>query len=432
MRAYSERSRDELLKIREKLEQEYQQSKTQGLALNMSRGNPAELQLDLSMGMLDVLNSQTALRSEDGVDCRNYGGLDGIPEARQLIADMLEINSNNVIARGNSSLNLMYDSISKSMTHGVNGTLPWCKLGEIKFLCPAPGYDRHFSIMEHFGIEMITIPMTQEGPDMDMVEHLVKKDASIKGIWCVPKYSNPQGITYSDATVRRFANLSPAAKDFRIYWDNAYVEHHLYENQRDELLNIMDECKNTGKEDMVYIFCSTSKISFAGSGIAALATSEKNIKDILGYLTVQTIGPDKINQLRHVKFFKGIQGLRKHMCKHADILRPKFELVLKIFNQELSGLDIGVWNNPKGGYFIAFDTLDGCAKAVVEKAKDAGLIMTNAGATYPYSHDPKDSNLRLAPSYPNLTELAAAVNVFVLCVKIVSIEKILADKEKAV
>ena len=430
MQAYMKKNRAELLTIKAELERSYEQSKTEGLALNMSRGNPADNQLDLSMKMLDVLDAQTPLKLDTGFDYRSYGGLDGIPEAKQLIAEMLEVKTDNVIVQGNSSLNLMYDSISRSFTHGVLGEMAWCKCDTLKFLCPSPGYDRHFAITEHFGIELITIPMNDDGPDMDMIETLVKEDASIKGIWCVPKYSNPLGITYSDDVVKRFARLQPAAKDFRLYWDNAYAEHHLYSDKQETLLNILEECEIAGNPDMPYIFCSTSKISFAGSGIAALATSVKNIQDILQKLSIQTIGPDKLNQLRHVKFFGNIETLRQHMCKHADIIRPKFEMVLRILEEELSELGIGEWRTPKGGYFISFDTLPNCAKEVVEKAAIAGLTMTSAGATYPYGKDPEDKNIRIAPSFPNLEDLEKAVNIFALCVKIVSIEKILSMEDK--
>ena len=314
------------------------------------------------------------------------------------------------------------------MTHGVMGSTPWAKLDKVKFLCPVPGYDRHFAITEYFGIEMINVPMTPTGPDMDMVERLVREDESIKGIWCVPKYSNPQGITYSDDTVRRFAQLQPAAKDFRIYWDNAYGIHHLYEDKQDYLPEILLECKKAGNPDMVYKFCSTSKVSFPGSGIAAIAASKDNLVNIRKQMTIQTIGHDKLNQLRHVRFYKDIHGMVEHMKKHADILRPKFETVLDVLEKELGGLGIGNWIRPRGGYFISFDALPGCAKAIVAKAKEAGVVMTNAGATFPYGKDPDDSNIRIAPSFPTPEELAMAAEVFVLSVKLVSIDKILETK----
>ena len=334
----------------------------------------------------------------------------------------------NIIIYGNSSLNVMYDTVARSMTHGVCGSTPWCKLDEVKFLCPVPGYDRHFAITEYFGIKMINIPMTESGPDMDLVEQYVNNDPSVKGIWCVPKYSNPQGITYSDETVLRFARLKPAAEDFRIYWDNAYGIHHLYEDKQDNLIEILMACKQEGNPDMVFKFCSTSKVSFPGSGVAAIGASKRNIDFIKQQMTIQTIGHDKLNQLRHVRFFKDIHGMVLHMRKHADILRPKFETVLNGLKNELGGLEIGSWLEPRGGYFISFDALPGCAKAIVAKAKEAGLVMTPAGATFPYGKDPQDSNIRIAPSYPTPEELAVAVELFVLCVKLVSIDKILEEK----
>ena len=428
MTAYTDRSREELLQEKELLEAKFQEIKGKGLKLDMSRGKPSEAQLNLSMGMMDVLNSTTDLRCSVGVDCRNYGVLDGIPEAKELLADMTEVSPDNIIIYGNSSLNVMYDTVARSMTHGVCGSTPWCKLDEVKFLCPVPGYDRHFAITEYFGIKMINIPMTESGPDMDLVEQYVNNDPSVKGIWCVPKYSNPQGITYSDETVLRFARLKPAAEDFRIYWDNAYGIHHLYEDKQDNLIEILMACKQEGNPDMVFKFCSTSKVSFPGSGVAAIGASKRNIDFIKQQMTIQTIGHDKLNQLRHVRFFKDIHGMVLHMRKHADILRPKFETVLNGLKNELGGLEIGSWLEPRGGYFISFDALPGCAKAIVAKAKEAGLVMTPAGATFPYGKDPQDSNIRIAPSYPTPEELAVAVELFVLCVKLVSIDKILEEK----
>ena len=428
MTAYKDRSREELLQEKELLEAKFQEIKGKGLKLDMSRGKPSEAQLNLSMGMMDVLNSTTDLRCSVGVDCRNYGVLDGIPEAKELLADMTEVSPDNIIIYGNSSLNVMYDTVARSMTHGVCGSTPWCKLDEVKFLCPVPGYDRHFAITEYFGIKMINIPMTESGPDMDLVEQYVNNDPSVKGIWCVPKYSNPQGITYSDETVLRFARLKPAAEDFRIYWDNAYGIHHLYEDKQDNLIEILMACKQEGNPDMVFKFCSTSKVSFPGSGVAAIGASKRNIDFIKQQMTIQTIGHDKLNQLRHVRFFKDIHGMVLHMRKHADILRPKFETVLNGLKNELGGLEIGSWLEPRGGYFISFNALPGCAKAIVAKAKEAGLVMTPAGATFPYGKDPQDSNIRIAPSYPTPEELAVAVELFVLCVKLVSIDKILEEK----
>lgn len=425
MKAYCELGKEELLKLKEELSAAYTDAKAKGMKLDMSRGKPAASQLELGMGMLDILNSESNMLTETGLDTRNYGVLDGIPEAKKLIADMIDVQPEQVIVCGNASLTIMYDTISRSMVHGVLGNTPWCKFDHLKFLCPAPGYDRHFAITKHFGIEMITIPMTPQGPDMDMVEKLVEEDDSIKGIWCVPKYSNPQGYSYSDETVRRFASLKPAAKDFRIFWDNAYAIHHLYEDRQDTILEILDECAKAGNPDMVYEFCSTSKVSFAGSGIAAIASSKANLDDMRKSMTVQTIGYDKINQLRHVRYFKDINGVKDHMKKHADALRPKFEAVLEILNRELSGLSIGTWTTPNGGYFISFETMDGCAKAVVQKCKEAGMVLTGAGATFPYGEDPRDSNIRIAPSFPTPEEMAKAADLFVLCVKLVSVDKLL-------
>ena len=431
MKSYQEMTNEELLQEKKVLEAEYKKYQKRGLQLDMSRGKPSADQLDLSMGMMDVLSSSMDLACEDGTDCRNYGVLGGIQEAKVLIGDMIECNPDNIIIYGNSSLNTMYDIVSHSMTHGVMGSTPWCKLDKVKFLCTVPGYDRHFAITEHFGIEMINIPMLETGPDMDLVEDLVSKDDAIKGIWCVPKYSNPQGITYSDETVRRFARLKPAASDFRIYWDNAYGVHHLYDIDQDSLIEILAECKRVGNPDLVYKFCSTSKISFPGSGIAAVATSANNLEELKKQLQVQTIGHDKVNQLRHVRFFKDIYGMTEHMKKHAEQMRHKFEAVLEVLDRELSGLGIGEWTKPNGGYFISFESMEGCAKAIVAKCREAGVVLTGAGATFPYGKDPKDSNIRLAPTYPAPEELAMAADLFVLCVKLVSVEKLLKGNGEA-
>lgn len=425
MKTYAEMSREELLNIKEELEKEYSEAKNLNLALDMSRGKPEKAQLELSMDMLDSINGKTLLETEDGTDCRNYGILDGIPEAKKLMADIMGVKPENVIVYGNASLNIMYDTISRSMTHGVMGNTPWCKLDKVKFLCPVPGYDRHFAITERFGIEMINIPMTEDGPDMDLIEELVK-DEAVKGIWCVPKYSNPQGVVYSDTVIKRLAALKPAAADFRIFWDNAYAVHHLYEEV--EILEILEECAKAGNPDMVYEFCSTSKITFPGAGVAAMASSVANISEIKKQMTIQTIGHDKINQLRHVKYFKDINGIKEHMKKHADILRPKFEAVVSTLERELGGLNIGSWITPKGGYFVSFEAMEGCAKEIVAKCKEAGVVMTGAGATYPYGKDPKDSNIRIAPSFPSAEELSQAANLFTLCVKLVSVNKILENK----
>lgn len=429
MKSYLEMSKEELEQLRAELKAAYRKYQDMELSLNMSRGKPCKEQLDLSMELMDILNSDSDLTCEDGTDCRNYGVLDGLPEAKELIGAMMENKPDNIIIYGNSSLNVMYDCISRSYTHGVMGNTPWCKLDKIKWLCPVPGYDRHFGITEYFGIEMINIPMTEQGPDMDLVEKLVSEDEAIKGIWCVPKYSNPQGYSYSDETVRRFARLAPAAKDFRIYWDNAYGVHHLYDDRQDQLIEILHECKKAGNPDMVYKFASTSKITFPGSGVAALATSLNNLEDIKNQMKNQTIGHDKVNQLRHVRYFKDLDGIRAHMRRHADVIRPKFEIVERTFDEQLEGLGIGSWTVPNGGYFISFETLEGCAKKVVSRCKKAGVTLTGAGATYPYHRDPADSNIRIAPTYPSVEDLAKAADLFALCVKLVSVEKLLEDSE---
>lgn len=425
MKAYQELSREELLALKEQLVAAYEDAKGKGLKLDMSRGKPGISQLDLSVEMLDVINSSSDMRTVLGNDTRNYGDLDGIGECRRLLADMMSVKKDNVVVCGNSSLNIMYDTVSRSMIKGVNGSTPWCKLDKVKFLCPVPGYDRHFKITEYFGIEMINIPLYEDGPDMDMVEQYVNNDPAVKGIWCVPKYSNPTGISYSDEVVRRMANLKPAAEDFRLFWDNAYCIHHLYEDKQDEILNILEECEKAGNPDMVYIFASTSKVTFPGSGVSAVASSLKNIDFIESQMTVQTIGHDKINQLRHARYFKNIDGMKEHMKKHADLMRPKFEAVLDVLEKELGGLGIGSWTKPHGGYFISFDAMEGCAKAIVAKCKEAGVVLTGAGATFPYGKDPKDSNIRIAPSFPTPEEMAMATDLFVLCVKLVSVEKLL-------
>ena len=425
MKAYQDMSKEELISLKEELSGQYQEAKAKGLKLDMSRGKPAPAQLDMERDFLDVIHPDTDLKTESGIDCRNYGLLDGIPEAKKLIGDMLGVPADQVIVCGNASLNVMYDTVARSMLFGVMGSTPWCKLDKIKFLCPVPGYDRHFAITEYFGIEMINIPMTEDGPDMELVEKYVNNDPAVKGIWCNPKYSNPQGYSYSDETVKRMASLKPAAEDFRIYWDNAYVIHHLYEDKQAHILDIISECEKAGNPDMVYEFASTSKVTFPGSGISAMAASQKNLEWVKKSMTIQTIGHDKINQLRHVRYFKDINGLNAHMMKHAASIRPKFQAVVKALEEELGGLGIASWTNPLGGYFISFDAMEGCAKAIVAKCKEAGVVMTGAGATYPYKKDPKDSNIRIAPTLPTTEELAEATDLFVLCVKSVSVDKLL-------
>lgn len=427
MKSYQEMSKEELLQEKESLEAAYKEYQKMDLSLNMARGKPSIEQLDMSMDMLEVLSAKEAMLAEDGTDVRNYGAMDGIPEAKKLMAEMMGVCSENVMVCGNASLTIMYDTVSRSMTHGVCGSTPWCKLDQAKFLCPVPGYDRHFAVTEHFGIEMINIPMTADGPDMDLVEQYVNNDASVKGIWCVPKYSNPQGVVYSDETVRRFAALQPAAEDFRIFWDNSYIVHHLYDDNQAELLEILSECEKAGNPDMVYEFVSTSKITFAGAGIAAVASSKKNLDFMKKSVEIQTIGYDKINQFRHVKYFKNLDGIMAKMKQHADIMRPKFEMVEEILDKEIGSLGIGSYMKPMGGYFITFEAMEGCAAAIVKKAKEAGVVLTGAGAPFPYKKDPKDSIIRIAPSYPTIEELKQAAEIFVVCVKLASVEKLLAE-----
>ena len=424
MTPYCELEKEELLALKQELEKQYEDARGKGLKLDMSRGKPASEQLDMTMPMMDIFNRDFDMHDEKGVDVRNYGNLEGIWGARRLLGEMLGVDPEHVIVFGTASLSVMYDTVSRSVTHGVMGSTPWCRLDKVKFLCPVPGYDRHFAITEHFGIEMIPIPMNEEGPDMDMEEECIK-DPAVKGIWCVPMYTNPLGITYSDEVCRRIADLNPAAEDFRIYWDNAYCVHHLYDDRQDTLPDILSMCRANGKEDMVLEFASTSKISFAGAGISCIAASLGNLEWVKHSMTIQIISHDKINQLRHVLYFKDLDGIREHMRKHAAIMRPKFELVLDTLERELGGLGIGTWTKPLGGYFISFDSMEGCAKEIVAKCREAGVTLTGAGATYPYKKDPHDSNIRIAPSYPTLEELKVTAELFVLCVKLVSVEKLL-------
>ena len=424
MGALREKTIPQLEAMLRELQTEYKGWQEKGLRLDMSRGKPNTDQLDLCQGMLDTISSSLGAVSESGVDCRNYGLLEGIPEVRKLLADMLQVDQEEIIVGGNSSLNMMYDCMTRALLYGVYGSdKPWCKEPEIKFLCPVPGYDRHFAITQHFGFKMINVDMTAEGPDMDQVEEQIK-DPSVKGIWCVPKYSNPTGVTYSNRVVRRFARLSPAAPDFRIFWDNAYTIHDLYD-EGDTLLDLFALLKDQGKEDMAFIFGSTSKISFAGAGLAAVAASKRNIAFMMRQLTNQTISYDKISQLMHVRFFGNYQNMKAHMKKHAAILRPKFELVEEILEEELGSLDIAQWTKPRGGYFISFQTLPGCAKRTVALCKEAGVTLTAAGAAFPYGIDPKNSNIRLAPSYPTLEELRQAARLFCLAVKMATVEYLL-------
>lgn len=426
MSAYCEMTEKEQNTEYKRLLDEYHRYQGMALNLDMSRGKPSTSQLELTMGLLDCVNSHTGAFASNGLDCRNYGLLEGLPEARELMAGMMGVEPDEVIIGGGSSLNMMYDAVARAMTHGLLGSdKPWCMQKELKFLCPVPGYDRHFAITQHFGIKMIPIEMDQNGPNMDQVEALVNNDPTVKGIWCVPKYSNPTGITYSAETVRRFARLRPAAPDFRIYWDNAYGIHDLYEDKADQLENLMALCKQNGKEDMVYIFSSTSKISFSGSGLAAMAASKRNIEHICKMMSVQTIGHNKLNQLAHVRFFGNIDNMKEHMKKHAAILRPKFAIVLDTFKKELSGLGIATWGEPLGGYFISLDVMEGCARRTVELCAKAGVKLTPAGSTYPYGVDPKDCNIRIAPSFPPEEELQVATELLCLCVRMAALEQLM-------
>jgi DNA-binding transcriptional MocR family regulator len=417
-------SKDELAKEREALFVAFSAHKAKGLSLNMARGKPDNDQLDLSMPMLDVINSSSDYNAEGKVDCRNYGELAGIADAKKLFGEYMEVAVDEIIVAGSSSLNFMYDCVARAMLTGVLGSeRPWVKEEKVKFLCPVPGYDRHFAICQFLGIEMINIPMDEEGPDMDMIEHLVSSDPLIKGIWCVPKYSNPSGITYSDTVIRRLAALKPAAKDFRIFCDNAYAAHGIY--RETPLLNPLAACKEAGNPDMMYLFSSVNKITFPGAGVAFLAASKENIAFTTKQLSMQVIGWDKLNMLRHVRFLKDMNGIRALMQKHAALLRPKFDAVLQKMDAELAGLGAGTWIKPDGGYFITFFASSGCAKRIVSLCKEAGVIMTDAGAMYPYGKDPDDSCIRIAPSFPPLADLSAAMEIFCTAVKLVTVERAL-------
>lgn len=421
---YAQMTKEALSSLLEELKKEYQTVSERHLSLDMSRGIPSREQLDLTLDMLTNLDSAETCRAENGVDCRSYGTLDGIPEAKRLFSELLGVPPKNIIVYGNSSLNIMYDTVARAMLYGVCGSKPWAKLDRVRFLCPCPGYDRHFAICQSLGIEMIPIEMTPTGPDMDTVEKLVAEDDSIKGIWCVPKYSNPEGVVFSEETVLRFANLKPKAPDFRIFWDDAYAVHPLYEDCA-SIPNLLVEAEKAGNPDIAFVFMSTSKISFPGSGVAVLASSDNNIAQIKSVMTIQTIGHDKLNQLRHVRFFKSAEGVKAHMQKHAAILRPKFECVIDTFHKHFDGTGIAEWTEPKGGYFISLNVMDGCAKKVYDLMCGLGVKLTKVGATFPYGIDPRDRNLRIAPSYPSVDNLRTAAEALCLCTKIAAIEKLL-------
>ncbi len=426
MKTYSQMTKEELTALQSQLKEQYEEIKAKNLSLDMSRGKPGKEQIDMCNDMLHIVETGADCIYE-GTDCRNYGGLDGLGKMKQIFADILELQPENIIIGGNSSLTLMYDSVARAFTHGVlGGEKPWSQEKGLKWLCVVPGYDRHFAITEFFGFELINIPMLATGPDMDMVEKLVSEDEKIKGIWCVPKYSNPDGIVYSDETIKRLAALKPKAKDFRIFYDNAYVVHHLTVEEV-SIPNIFEYAKECGNENMIFEFASTSKYCFPGAGVSCIAASKENIDFIKKQIFFQTIGPDKMNQLRHIKYFGNVDGIKAHMRKQAAILKPRFDIVINTLNSELSGLGVGDWIEPKGGYFVSFNTLEGCAKRTVTLAKEAGITLTGAGATYPYKKDPEDKNIRISPSFPSCADLQAAMDVFCVCVKIASVEKLLAQ-----
>ncbi len=425
---FSGMDRGTLSALLESLQEEYRKEKEKGLALDLSRGKPGARQLDLLEGMLDCIRTSGDCRTEDGYDCRNYGVLDGIKEAKRLFAKLLELPEQRLFIGGNSSLNLMYDTVARALLYGVcDSERPWSREHNLKFICPAPGYDRHFAICESLGITMLPVAMTPEGPDMDTVEKLAVSDPSVKGIWCCPKYSNPDGITYSERTVQRFGAMKTAAKDFRIFWDNAYAVHDLYPDRRDTLADIFEACERCGNGNRVFYFASTSKISFPGSGVAIMAASEENLSQIMPIIGAQTIGFDKINQLRHVRYFGSAENIHRHMMKLADLIRPKFEIVLRTLEKDLAGTGCAHWTNPAGGYFISLYVRKGCAKRAFSLCRSAGVKLTDVGATYPYHRDPYDSNIRIAPTYPEEADLCRAMHILTVCIRIAVIEQLLSE-----
>lgn len=427
MPQFQDLSSEELTSIKEAAAARLEAFREKGMKLDMSRGKPGADQHDLSSQLFTNVTMESGVATKGGVDCRNYGLPFGIPEAQQLFGEILGVPAENVIVGGNSSLNMMFDTISQGLTNGF-GYRPWAAQGRVKFLCPVPGYDRHFSVCEYLGIEMITVPMTKNGPDMNEVRRLAENDPLVKGMWCVPKYSNPDGVTYSDETVRALAALEPAAKDFRIFWDNSYAVHDLYEDRKDTLLNFYEECRKQGHEDMVFTFTSTSKITFSGGGLAAMAASERNCGLLKKRISVQTIGPDKLNQLRHTRFLPDMEHVKEQMKRHAAIIAPKFRAVLEILSERLGGKGIGKWTDPNGGYFVSFQSMPGCAGRIVSVCLEAGVTLTPAGATYPYGKDPEDSNIRISPTFPPVEELREAISVFCDAVEFVSAEKLLGEK----